>query len=56
MVAISAVVIGLLVGYVLAYMMGMVSFANVGRASTFAVPNPLHFGLEFGVAAVIGFF
>jgi len=55
MVAISAVVIGLLVGYVLAYMMGMVSFANVGRASTFALPNPLHFGLEFGVAAVIGF-
>ena len=39
-----------------AYMMGMVSFATCwGRASTFALPNPLHFGLEFGVAAVIGF-
>jgi xanthine permease len=55
MVAISAVVIGLLVGYAVAAMMGMVSFANVGRAATFALPNPLHFGLEFSVAAVIGF-
>lgn len=55
MVAISAVVIGLLVGYVVAFMMGMVSFANVGRAASFAMPNPLHFGLEFSVAAVIGF-
>ena len=55
MVAISAVVIGLLVGYAVAAMMGMVSFANVGRAAPFALPNPLHFGLEFGVAAIIGF-
>lgn len=55
MVAISAVVIGLLVGYAVAYMMGMVSFANVGRAATFALPNPLHFGLEFTFAAIIGF-
>ncbi len=55
MVAISAVVIGLLVGYAVAAMMGMVSFANVGRAASFSLPNPLHFGLEFGVAAIIGF-
>ncbi|MFT6074529.1 MAG: NCS2 family nucleobase:cation symporter-2 [Yoonia sp.] len=55
MVAISAVVIGLLAGYVVAAMMGMVSFANVGRAASFSLPNPLHFGLEFGVAAIIGF-
>ena len=55
MVAISAVVIGLLAGYLVAMMFGMVSFGNVGRAATFALPNPLHFGLEFGVAAIIGF-
>ena len=55
MVAISAVVIGLLVGYAVAAMMGMVSFANVGRAASFSLPNPLHFGLEFSVAAIIGF-
>ena len=55
MLAISAVVIGLLVGYVVAYMMGMVNFGNVGRAATFALPNPLHFGMEFSIAAIIGF-
>jgi len=55
MVAISAVVIGLLVGYAVAAMMGMVSFGNVGRAASFSLPNPLHFGLEFSVAAIIGF-
>ena len=55
MVAISAVVIGLLVGYAVAAMMGMVSFSNVGRAASFSLPNPLHFGLEFSVAAIIGF-
>ncbi len=49
MVAIS------LVGYAVAYMMGMVSFANVGRAAPFALPNPLHFGMEFSLAAIIGF-
>jgi len=55
MVAISAVVLGLLSGYVVAFFMGMVSFDGVGRAATFALPNPFHFGLEFSVAAVLGF-
>lgn len=55
MLSVSAVLIGLIAGYVLAYLLGMVSFGNVGRAATFALPNPLHFGIEFSVAAVIGF-
>ncbi len=55
MASISAVLIGLLVGYVVAYLMGMVSFANVGRAASFSLPNPLHFGLEFQFAAIVGF-
>ena len=33
--------------------LGMVSFNNVGTAAYFAVP-PLHFGLEFTAAAIIG--
>lgn len=55
MLSVSAVLIGLLVGYVVAFAMGMVSFINVGRAASFALPNPLHFGIEFSFAAIIGF-
>ena len=53
--SVAAVLLGLIVGYVVAYFMGMVSFGNVGRAASFALPNPFHFGFEFSVAAVIGF-
>ena len=55
MLSVSAVLIGLLIGYALAFMLGEVSFGNVGRAASFALPNPLHFGIEFSVAAIIGF-
>jgi NCS2 family nucleobase:cation symporter-2 len=55
MLSVSAVLIGLLVGYAFAFLMGEVSLGNVGRAASFALPNPLHFGMEFTVAAVIGF-
>lgn len=53
--SVSAVLIGLIVGYLVALMMGMVNFSNVGKAAVFALPSPLHFGIEFTVAAVIGF-
>lgn len=33
----------------------MVSFASVGKAAPFALPNPLHFGPGFPVAAISGF-
>ncbi len=53
--SVGAILIGLIVGYVVSYFMGMVSFANVGRAATFALPNPFHFGFEFSIAAIVGF-
>ena len=53
--SVAAVLIGLIVGYIVAFFLGMVSFGNVGHAAVFALPNPLHFGVEFSVAAVIGF-
>ncbi|MCA1300136.1 uracil-xanthine permease family protein [Stappia indica] len=53
--SVAAVLIGLIVGYLLSMALGMVSFANVGRAAWFTLPNPLHFGLAFDWAAVIGF-
>lgn len=51
----SAAVLGLLAGYLVALAMGEVSFANVAKASWFMAPNPLHFGIEFNSAAIIGF-
>jgi NCS2 family nucleobase:cation symporter-2 len=53
--SVSAVLLGLIAGYLVAMAMGMVSFGNVGRAAPFAAPNPFHFGFEFSFAAVLGF-
>jgi NCS2 family nucleobase:cation symporter-2 len=53
--SVAAVLIGLMVGYIVAFFLGMVSFANVGTAAVFALPDPFHFGFEFSFAAVIGF-
>ena len=55
MLSMSAAILGILAGYLVALAMGEVSFANVGKASWFMAPNPLHFGIEFNAAAVIGF-
>jgi len=53
--SVAAVLIGLIAGYVVALIMGMVSFANIGNAAYFAPPIPFKFGFEFSLAAVIGF-
>jgi xanthine permease len=55
MLSVGSVLLGLIAGYILAYTLGMVSFANVGKAAAFALPDPFHFGFEFTVAAVVGF-
>ena len=53
--SVASILLGLVAGYVVAFALGMVSFANVGSAANFAVPQPFHFGFEFSLAAVIGF-
>ena len=55
MLSVSAVLIGLLVGYAVAFMMGEVNLGNVARAAPFALPDPFHYGVEFTAAAIIGF-
>ena len=52
--AVSAVLIGLIGGYIVAYFMGQVSFGNVGRAASFALPNPFKYGFELNWAIIIG--
>lgn len=53
--SVAAVLIGLIVGYLIALAMGMVSFDNVGRAAFFEVPEFFPFGIEFTTAAIVGF-
>lgn len=55
MMSVAAVLIGLVVGYLVAMAFGMVSFGNVARAAVFELPRPFAFGFEFSLAAVIGF-
>ncbi|MBC6442807.1 MAG: purine permease [Rhodobacteraceae bacterium] len=55
MLSVSAVLIGLLAGYAVAFVLGQVNFAPVGSAKLFALPDPFHFGVEFTVAAIVGF-
>lgn len=54
MMSAAAVLIGLIVGYIVAVIMGEVSFANISRAGWFMIPQPMHFGFEVNVAAIVG--
>ncbi len=59
MLAISAVLIGLLAGYVYALSIGMLTVESIAGswngAAAFALPQPFKYGFEFSFAAVIGF-
>ena len=59
MLAVSAVVIGIIVGYFYAMMMGMVTVEGISnswsRAAPVAFPKPFKNGLEISIAAVVGF-
>jgi xanthine permease len=59
MLSVSAVVIGILVGYVYAMAVGMVTIEGIttswNRAAVIAFPVPFKYGFEFSLAAVIGF-
>lgn len=50
----AAIVIGILVGYVVALSLGWINFDNIKNAELFALPQPLHFGLAFPISGIIG--
>ena len=54
MVSTAAVLIGLIAGYLVAIVLGMVSFGRIADAAWFSVPDPLRYGFEINAAAVIG--
>ena len=59
MLSVSAVLLGLIAGYIYALMAGMLSFDAItgswSRAAAFALPQPFKYGFEFSAAAIIGF-
>ena len=59
MLSISAVLIGLIVGYFYAIGVGMLSFESIAgswnNSAAFALPDPFRYGFTFSAAAVIGF-
>ncbi|MCV6598350.1 MAG: purine/pyrimidine permease, partial [Mangrovicoccus sp.] len=59
MLSVSAVLVGLIVGYIYAIFVGMLPVASITgsweRAASFALPEPFRYGFEFSVAAVLGF-
>ena len=50
----SSIVIGLAVGYVLAWALGMVDFSSVQSFSGINIPVPFRYGISFDISAVIG--
>ncbi len=52
-VRISGMLIGIGVGYIAALCLGDVSFSEFSSSAFFALPQPLHFGLEFHFDAII---
>ncbi len=49
----AAILVGLLAGYALAYILGMVNFGSVAKASWITSIQPLPYGFEFNLGAVI---
>ncbi len=59
MLSVSAVLIGLVVGYLYAILVGILPVADIAgswsNAAAFALPQPFRYGFEFSAAAVLGF-
>ena len=59
MLSVSAVLVGIAVGYVYAIAVGMLPVESIAqswqRSAGFALPQPFKYGFEFSLAAVIGF-
>lgn len=49
----SSIVIGLLVGYVVAWMTGAVNFSDLRNFGSFNVPVPFRYGVSFNISSII---
>jgi len=53
MVSSASILIGMIAGYIVAMMMGMVNYGKIAGADWFAFPMPLQYGIEFVPGAII---
>lgn len=53
-ISMASVLLGLIAGYIIALMMGIVDTEKIVSASWFAVPQPLKYGLDVNMTAVLG--
>ena len=53
MVSSASILIGMVAGYIVAMMMGMVNYGKIAGANWFAFPMPLQYGIEFLPGAII---
>lgn len=49
----SSIVIGLLVGYILSYFLGMIDFSSIESYGGFNIPIPFRYGIDFDISAII---
>lgn len=49
----SSILIGIIFGYLIALPLNMVDFTPIKEAGWFALPRPLHFGMEFKLGAIL---
>ena len=50
---VASILIGMVVGYLVAIPMGMIQFGKIASASWFSLPMPLQYGLDFVPGAII---
>lgn len=48
-----SIVLGLIIGYVISYFMGLLDFSTLGSIGIFNVPTPFKYGLNFDLSAFI---
>ncbi|KNF08966.1 purine permease protein Cpx [Gottschalkia purinilytica] len=49
----ASILVGIVAGYIVALIAGIVDFSPVAEAGWFALPKPMHFGMEFYPSAII---
>lgn len=49
----ASILVGMIVGYIVALCLGMVNFSGISSAEIFAVPRPLHFGMKFEMSCIV---
>lgn len=49
----SSIIIGLIIGYIVAYFMEWIEFANIQTTGTITIPQPFKYGLGFDLSAFV---